>query len=211
MRRRINWIHIAVGAATALALGGLSTVARAHCDTLDGPVVKAAKLALERGDVTPVLKWVKQENEAEVREAFAHTLKVRAAGPEARALADRYFFETLVRLHRAGEGAPYTGLKAAGTDPGPAVRGADRALEEGSDEALVKLLSDELAAGVRARFAHALEGKKKAEESVEAGRDFVAAYVEFVHYAERVHSAVSSAATSHDTGAQAEAGSLHRE
>ncbi len=210
MRSKIKWIHIAVGAATALALGGLSTVARAHCDTLDGPVVKAAKLAFERGDVTPVLKWVKQENEAEVREAFEDTLKVRAVGPEARALADRYFFETLVRLHRAGEGAPYTGLKAAGTDPGPAVRGADRALEEGSAEALIKLLSDELAAGVRERFAHALEGKKKAEDSIEAGRDFIAAYVEFVHYAERVHSDATGTATSHETVVQAEAQSLHK-
>jgi hypothetical protein len=85
----------------------------AHCDTLSGPVVLTAKAALEKGDVTPVLKWVKKEDEKEIREAFARTLAVRKQSTDARELADTYFFETLVRIHRAGEGAPYTGLKAA--------------------------------------------------------------------------------------------------
>jgi hypothetical protein len=114
----------------------------AHCDTLDGPVVRDARAALEARDVTPVLKWVEAEKEPEVREAFRHALAVRALGPEARTLADRFFFETLVRVHREGEGEPYTGLKPAGT-------------------------------------AHA-------SESVEKGRAYVAAYVAFVHYAERL-------------------------
>ena len=41
--------------------------ARAHCDTMDGPVVKDAKAALEKGDVTPVLKWVAKDAEPEIR------------------------------------------------------------------------------------------------------------------------------------------------
>ena len=76
----------------------------AHCDTLDGPVVKTAKTALEKGEVTPILKWVKKENETEIRDLFKKTLTVRSKGKEAQELADMYFLETLVRLHRAGEG-----------------------------------------------------------------------------------------------------------
>lgn len=209
MRRKVTWRQIAVGALTVLAMGWLPTVAQAHCDTLDGPVVKAARLALEKGDVNPVLKWVKKDNEDEVRNAFEHALKVRKAGAEARALADRYFFETLVRLHRAGEGAPYTGLKPAGTQPEPAVLAADEVLEKGSVDALVKLLSDELATGVRKRFAHARERQTRAEVSVEAGREFVAAYVEFVHYAEGVHAVAAGMATSHGAGAEPGAEGLH--
>ncbi len=83
--------------ASALALAGalgLTLVPRtalAHCDTLDGPVVKDARVALDAKDVTPVLKWVSHEEEGEIREAFQHALGVRALGPEARALADRFF------------------------------------------------------------------------------------------------------------------------
>lgn len=170
----------------------------AHCDTMDGPVVAAARVALEKGDITPVLKWIKADAEAEIRAAFAQTLVVRAKGPEAKDLADRYFFETLVRVHRAGEGAPYTGLKPAGTDPGPFVAGADRALESGSADALVKLLVDKVAAGVRERFAEALERRKHADENVSAGREYVESYVEFVHYVERLGGALAGSAGHHE-------------
>jgi len=100
----------------------------AHCDTLDGPVVETAKKALASGDVTPLLKWVSADDEKMIRTAFQKTLEVRKLGPQARNLADMYFFETLVRIHRAGEGAPYTGLKP-GTAVDPAVALADKGSE----------------------------------------------------------------------------------
>jgi hypothetical protein len=70
-----------VVATTILALP-VSTLA--HCDTLNGPVVQAARLALKGNDVTPVLKWVPPAAEAEVRSAFTRTIEVRAGGPAAR-------------------------------------------------------------------------------------------------------------------------------
>jgi len=186
-----------VPAAIAAVLMLFARTAWAHCDTLDGPVVAAAREALEKGDVMPVLMWVQKENKGEIREAFRKTLAVRTKGPEARDLADMYFFETLVRLHRAGEGAPYSGLKPAGTAPEPGVQEADKALETGEVNGLVKQVSDAVAAGIRQRFTHAVEAKKHARESVEAGRKFTAAYVEFVHYVERLLADAAGPATHH--------------
>jgi len=173
-------------------------VAFAHCDTLDGPVVTAAKTALEKKEITPVLKWVKPEYEPELKTAFARTLVVREQGKEARELADLYFFETLVRVHRAGEGAPYTGLQPAGTKVDPAVEAADQALVSGKADALIKTVTDEAAAGIRRRFAETVEKKKHAEENVEAGREFVAAYVEFVHYVEALQTTAKRPASAHE-------------
>jgi hypothetical protein len=164
----------------------MSSFASAHCDTLDGPVVMTAKAALDKGDVTPVLKWVGKEDEADIRDLFKKTLIVRSKGKEAKELADMYFFETLVRVHRTGEGAPYTGLKPAGHVE-PSVAAADKALESGSPDNLVKLVNDAAAAGIRERFSRVAEAKKHAEESVEKGREYVAAYVAFTHYVERLH------------------------
>jgi len=177
--------------------------ARAHCDTMDGPVVLAAKVALEKKDVTPVLKWVKKDVEAEIKAAFAKTLAVRTKGPEARELADQFFFETLVRVHRAGEGAPFTGLKPAGTELGPAIEEADKALESGSVQKVVKLVTDEAAAGIHRRFATAREKQTHADHNVEAGREFVAAYVEYVHYVEGLHQAAEAASGHHGDGHEA--------
>ncbi len=184
-----TWKTIVKVACIIVVLSGLwlaiPGVASAHCDTLDGPVVMTAKAALEKGDVTPVLKWVKKTNEAEIRELFNKTLIVRGKGKEAQELADRYFFETLVRIHRAGEGAPYTGLKSEPVEP--IIQAADKALDTGSVDQLVKHVTEAMAAGIRERFNRVKEAKKHADESVEKGREFVEAYVIFTHYVERLH------------------------
>lgn len=164
---------------------------------MDGPVVLAAKAALAKKDVTPVLKWIKPGAEGEIKTIFARTLAVRAQSKEAQELADQFFFETLVRIHRAGEGAPFTGLKPAGTQLGPAIEEADKVLENGSVEKLVKLLTDDVSAGIRKRFAVAQEKRQHANDNVEAGREFVAAYVEYVHYVEGLHQAATSPAAHH--------------
>jgi len=171
--------------------------ARGHCDTLDGPVIIDAKKALEQGDVTPVLKWVKPEYAAEIRDAFQKTVAVRAKGPEAKELADTYFFGTLVRIHRAGEGAPYDGLKPAGADLGPAIPAADKALESGNIEPVLKLLTDKIRAGVQERFKHVIAKKNFKKEDVAAGREFVEAYVTFMHYVEGIYGAAEKASHGH--------------
>jgi hypothetical protein len=183
--------------------------ARAHCDTMDGPVVVAAKAALEQKDVTPVLKWVKADAESEIKSAFAKTLAVRSKTPEARELADQFFFETLVRVHRAGEGAPFTGLKPAGTPLEPAIEEADRALESGSADKLVKLVTDHAAAGIRRRLAEAHEKKAHSEQNIKAGRDFVAAYVEYVHYVEGLHQTTQAISAHHGDAPEAASEAAH--
>lgn len=186
MRDRINFIRMAMIITISIGMWIFTpSITSAHCDTLEGPVVAAAKVALEKGDATPVLKWVKKEYEGEIKEAFNKTLAVRKQSIEAKELADMYFFETLVRLHRAGEGAPYTGLKREPVEP--IIAEADKALERGSVDDLVKHVTDAVAKGIRERFTHALEAKKHSEHTVEAGRKFVEAYVEFTHYVERLH------------------------
>lgn len=175
----------------------LPATASAHCDTLDGPVVATARLALEKGDVTPVLKWVKKENENEIRELFKKTIAVRNKGKEAKELADMYFFENLIRIHRAGEGAPYTGLKPAGQVE-PSIAAADKAIETGSLDPLIKMITDASTEGIRARFNRVRETKKHADENVEAGREYVEAYVDFTHYIERLHADASIRGSHHN-------------
>ncbi len=177
----------------------------AHCDTMDGPVVKAAQKALTEGNIELVLLWVQKADEPEIKQAFGRTLAVRKLGPEARELADHYFFETLVRVHRAGEGAPYTGLKPAGTDLGPAIPAADKALETKDAARLLSLLSGRLNEGVQERFKTAVAKAGFRPGDVAAGREYVRAYVEFVHYVEGIHSALAPASHGHELKSEGEA------
>jgi len=187
-------------AAVAAVLFFAPVPAFAHCDALDGPVVTEARAALEKGDVAPLLKWVAPTDEAAIRAAFEMTRTVRVKGSDARELADTYFFETLVRIHRASEGEPFTGLKPAGQDLGPAIRGGDHALESGSVDELETLIVSEVREGLRAKFAAAIEAKKHAGHDVGAGRTWVHAYATFLHYADGIH----RSAAGHGTGAHEE-------
>ncbi|MGE5792985.1 MAG: DUF6448 family protein [Bacteroidota bacterium] len=201
---------VPVLAADALSLGGglLLLAAFGHCDTLDGPVIGLARKALETRNVNLVLPWVRAEDEPEIRHAFDHALAVRKLGAEARSLADQHFFETLVRIHRASEGAPYTGLKPAGLDLGPAVPAADKALEDGSIDKVVQLITDAVREGVRRHFHAAYHRRKFDANDVAAGRDYVAAYVPYVHYVEGLWDAATGA-TGHHHAAEAGPGAAH--
>jgi len=161
--------------------------ALAHCDTLDGPVVTLAREALDRKDVKLILPWVAAGQEGEIRKAFDLTMAVRGKGEKEKELADMYFFETLVRIHREGEGAPYTGLKPAGLDLGPAIPAADKALESGNPGPLLKLINGKIHEGIHKYYMEAKERKAHAGESVEAGRAYVQAYVPYLHFVERLY------------------------
>jgi hypothetical protein len=169
---------------------------------MDGPVVKAAHKALESGNVNLVLIWVQANEEAGIRKAFEKTLAVRKLGAEAQELADLYFFETLVRAHRAGEGEPYTGLKPAGRDLGPAIPAADKAVDDGSAGPLIKMLSETSAAGIRERFQKVLAMKNFKKEDVRAGRESVKAYVEFVQYVEVLYETARGSGHAHSQGSE---------
>lgn len=160
-------------------------------DAVDGPVVADARAALAAGTLDPAVKWVQKEDVNELRAVFNQVLAVRAMGPEAQALADRYFSETLVRLYCRGQGEPYAGLKPAGAGRSPAVAEAEKALNQGSDDTLIKLVTDRAAVGVRKRFKTALDKKRRAEQSPEAGREYVGAAVDFFEYVDRLQSAIA--------------------
>ncbi len=182
--------------ASALAAGLLLTSqsALAHCDSADGPVASAAQMALETGNVNLALPFAPASAEPELKAAFAEALKVRSLNADAKALADRSFMETTVRLHRQGEGAAYTGLKPAATDFGPAIPAAEQALETGDVSKVKALLVEEIEHALKERLAHAREGLKvskepKTADQVEAARKRVSGEFEFVIFVEGLRQA----------------------
>ncbi len=167
----------------ALLLAPLT--ARAHCDAMDGPVVSAAKAALSSGDAKAALAWVRAEDEAEVRRAFERTRAVRGTSKAVREVADTWFFETVVRLHRASEGEPYTGLKPAGKIA-PAIATMDRALATEDLDMLQTSLDESMNDALQVKFRRVIGAKKHASDDTLAARHYVEAYVELVKFVEAI-------------------------
>jgi hypothetical protein len=168
-----------------------------HCDREDGPVVADGRSALASGSIDGALKWVGPEQEGELKNAFALASSVRRGGADARKLADRWFLESLVRLHREFEGEAYAGIKTSEVPLPPAIVHADRALEEGELGNLAQHIGGAASTGVEARFQRALDAKKRMGENVEAGRAFTAAYAEYVRYVEILDAAIRADAHAH--------------
>lgn len=161
-----------------------------HCDTRDGPVVSAAATALGKGNVNYVLIWVPKESERELTNAFERTMKVRKLGEGAKDLADDWFFETAIRLHRAGEGAPYTGLKPAGLDEGSVVPRAEKAIETGDAGEVIGFVLDAAREDLQHRFHAVIEKKHYDPDDVAAGRAYVQAFINFVVYTHHLYQSV---------------------
>jgi hypothetical protein len=162
-----------------------------HCDTRDGPVVLACRQALETGNVNYALIWVPADAGPELAAAFERTMRVRTAGGEARDLADDWFFETAVRLHRAGEGEPFTGLKPSGLDEGPVVPKAERAIETGDPSEVIGFVGTAVEDDLRRRFEAVMRAREYDPDDVAAGRAFVQAFLGFVVYAHHLYQSVA--------------------
>jgi hypothetical protein len=151
---------------------------------MDGPVVKTAKKALETGNINLILPWAPKRAENEIKNAFERTLRVRKLDKEASDLADYWFFETVVRLHRDGEGAPYTGLKPAGLDWGPIVPKAEEALEKGDAKDVIDFLLKTVEEELQERFNHAMLKKNYDENDIDAAREYIHSMLGFVLYSQ---------------------------
>lgn len=158
--------------------------ASAHCDTEDGPAVQDGRRALEAGNVNIALKWVHPEGEDEVRASFDAAMANRARGGDGSAATDRQFLEALVRVHRAGEGAGFDGIKPTGAELPPEVEAADACVAAGNLEALRSLISEDRWSELERRF-HVMQSKRDFDvDDLDAARDYVGAYVSFYKYAE---------------------------
>ena len=168
-----------------------SLPATAHCDRENGPVAIAAKEALKTGDLNKVLIWVGEEQEQELREKFNQSLEVFKKGGVAADLAQKYFMETTVRLHRAAEGMPFTGLKPASPNP-PDIEVAEKALETGNFEPVKELLCSAMEEESRKWFKKVRETAENKEDSIAAGREWVDNYVKYIVYIHKLHETIKA-------------------
>lgn len=170
----------------ALLMLFTTTPAFAHCDSYDGPVIKDAVQSLETNNVDLVLKWITVDQEQEIISLFNKTYHLKQSDPEVYAIVEKHFFETLVRLHRETEGAPYTGLKQAGTTK-PIIQMTDKALSEGNIDGFLAELNSHIDKVVKEKYQKVAELDQVKNASEEQGRAFVEAYVNYTHTVEALH------------------------
>ncbi|RXJ44294.1 DUF6448 family protein [Gelidibacter gilvus] len=152
----------------------------AHCDSYDGPVIKDALKALDQNNVQLVLKWIEPQQEKEIIPLFDKTYRLKNEDKEVYTIVEKHFLETLVRLHREMEGASFTGLKPAGSMT-PLVEMADNSIANNNVEDVIKTVTNHLEQVLRERYSTVAKLSKTKDNSVEQGREYVHAYVQYTH------------------------------
>jgi len=169
-----------------------------HCDTMDGPVVTAAELALEMENINYVLPYVKKDLERELKDAFDKTIVVRELSGDAAEVADYWFFETAVRLHMSGKGKSYTGIKHSGLNQGSVINKAEEAIETGDKSELEEFLMDFIGEAFERRFETAMYKKEYDLNNIDAARDYLNSMLEFVLFVNKLYIHVKNANKSND-------------
>lgn len=165
----------------------------AHCDSYDGPVIQDAMKALEQEDVSFVMKWVAADHEAEISRLFDKTVALKDQDEEVYGIVERHFLETLVRYHRETEGAPFTGLKPAGAIT-PIIQLADNSIENKEVTGLLTDLGHHIQEVITEKFNKVTALSEVKDHSVEEGRAYVAAYVDYTHTLEALEAVISHGA-----------------
>jgi nucleoid-associated protein YgaU len=181
-RKLVTTFAAAIVAVGIMAVSPLT--ASAHCDTMDGPTVADGMKSLESGNVNYAMKWVQPDYTQELTDAFNLSLKVKDLSPEGKEIAEKYFYDTLVRIHRAGEGAPFDGVKPHGTPIDEKVLAADKSIEAGNLSPLDGMIEEEKAAELEERFEKVMALKDFDVNNVKEGREYIEAYVKFFKFAE---------------------------
>lgn len=157
----------------------------AHCDSYDGPVIQDALKALSKKDVSYVMKWIKKDQEVEVTTLFNKTVSLKNSDAEIYSIVEKHFLETLVRLHRETEGAPFTGLKPAGSTT-PIVQMADKSIENKEVKNLLTNLNKHIQKVINEKFEKVNALSKVKDNSTSEGRAYVKAYVDYTHTLEAI-------------------------
>lgn len=161
----------------------------AHCDSYDGPVIKDALKALETNNVQLVFKWIAPAQEAQIVSLFEATYNLKNGNEEVYALVQKHFLETLVRLHRETEGAPYTGLKPA-EQVNPVISLSDDAITSHNPDDLLAALNGHISQVVKEKYEKVSILEKTKDQSPEKGRAYVDAYVDYTHTVEALHAVI---------------------
>ena len=124
-------------------------------DPHDGPVMRAAKMALETGNANYVLIWVSEKSENTLKNLLEKTCCERSSQKNMQNRALDWYFETVNRLHLANRRRLYT-CKPGGLDESPIVLKVERAIETGNFEEIRSVIPDTHAGEVKQRFQQVL-------------------------------------------------------
>jgi len=148
----------------------------------NGPVIIAAKKALETGNPNYVLIWVPEESENTLKNLLEKTFCERSTRKNIQNRGIDWYFESVNRLHFTCRWPHCPGMTSDGSDMKMIVSMVERAFETGNCEEICGVLPIAHTAEVKLRFHNVMNKRNYTVDDIAAGRAYVSAFIAFIAY-----------------------------
>lgn len=153
-----------------------------HHNQLNAQVIKAAKMALDSGNVNYILIWVPEESENKLKNLLEKTCCESSTRDNIQNRAVDWYFKTVNRLHYASGWTSCPGMKSESIDENPIVLKVERAIETGNINEIFGVIPDTPTGDVRRRFCDVMNKKNYNVNNIAAGRDYVSSFIDLIVY-----------------------------
>jgi hypothetical protein len=146
----------------------------------NGPVMRAAKMALETGNADHILIWVPEESENTLKNLLEKTCCERTTQRKARNHSIEWYLQTINRLHSEYYRPHDLNISTKTPEERKTILLVERACETGNfDEiaTVMQITSDE---EIRQRFNDVLNKSNYDMDNIAAGRAYVSAFTDFI-------------------------------
>ena len=159
-------------------------------DEMQEPVEKAAKMALETGNVNYILIWLPEESENTLKNLLEKTRCVRSSRMNMQNQVYDWYFATVNRFFNANRYPDYLTTQFGGLAEKPLVLKVDKAIESGDFEEIRDIIPVTHEADAKQRFQHIMDMRNYPVNNIAAGRAYVSAFFDFNRYVHDLSSGI---------------------
>jgi hypothetical protein len=154
----------------------------------DGPVISAAKRALETGNAHYILIWIPEESENTVKNLLEKAYCERYTQKNAYNHIVDWYFETINHLHSVHYGPYNLTISTKAPEEKTIIFLVERTCESGNFEEITTVIQDTPSGEMRQRFNDVMKKRNYGVENIAAGRVYVSAFTDFIAFVNNLRS-----------------------
>jgi hypothetical protein len=148
----------------------------------NGPVIRAAKMAMETGNASYILIWLPKEAENTLKNLLERTYCENRTRKNTQNHSIDWYFKSVNRLHSRYGWPDYPGMKFKETDEETIALMVERAFESGNFEEINSIIPLNHSGDARERFHKVMMKRNYSVDDIAAGRVYVSAFIAFIVY-----------------------------
>lgn len=146
----------------------------------NGPVMRAAKMALETGNVDYILIWVPEESANTLKNLLEKTCCERTTRRKARNHSVEWYMQTINRLHSEYFRPHDLNISTKTAEERRTILQVEKACETGNFDEIATVMQVTSDEEIRRRFNEVLDKSDYDVDNIAAGRAYVSAFTDFI-------------------------------